>query len=194
MSKTAKDYPVQYKYGYSKEYGGWHTGEDRPAPYGTPLVINGVQVALTGNSGYVLPKPTTANPKAGSHIHIGKWLNWSSSNPANGGFAFSNAKVTQIGFDARNGKFIRVQADGYSWVYLHLSHVTCKVGQVLKVSAPLPIPILRRFITVQKGQTVDSISRIYGLNRANNYQGFRQLNPNVRNVNWIYVGQKVRVK
>lgn len=194
MAKTAKDYPVQYPYGYSKAYGGWHTGEDRPCPWGTPLVINGVEVAKTGNSGYVLPAPTPSRPKAGAHLHVGKYAGGVSHNPNGQGFTFREARVTEIGRDGRNGLFVRVQADGYSWVYLHLSSTSCKVGQALKVKTPINIPILRKFYTVQRGDTVDAISRKFGLDRRNNYQGFRQLNPGVKNINWIYAGQKVRVK
>jgi len=185
MSKTAKDYPVKYPYGYSKAYGpAFHTGEDRPAPSGTPVVVNGVQIGLVGSTGY----------STGPHLHIGKYSGGVSHNPAGQGFTFKNAKVTEVGEDGRNGKFVRVQADGYSWVYLHLSKQTCRVGQVLKVSSPAPIPILRKIHTIKRGETVDSISRKYGLDRRNNYQGFRRLNPGVKNVNWVYVGQKVRVK
>lgn len=184
MNKTAKDYPVKYPYGYSKAYGGWHTGEDRPAPSGTPVVVNGVQIGLVGSTGY----------STGPHLHIGKYSGGVSHNPNGQGFTFKSAKVTEVAEDGRNGKFVRVQGDGYSWVYLHLSKQTCKVGQVLKVKAPVAIPLVRKFYTVRKGDTVDRISKIHKLSTKNNYAAFRKLNPNIKNVNWIYVGQRVRVK
>jgi murein DD-endopeptidase MepM/ murein hydrolase activator NlpD len=184
MGKQAKDYPVTFPYGatgapYNKTYP--HRGDDRIMPKGTPVVVNGVQIGLSGSTGWA----------TGPHLHIGKWAGVA-YNPRGLGFSFQNAKVTQVDTldNDANGRYVRVQADGYSWVYLHLSAVTCKVGQVLKVRAPLPIPIIRKFHTVVAGDTVTAICRKYGISISR----FQQLNPNIKNINWIYVGQKVRVK
>jgi len=187
--KDASKYPVTYKFGYSKAYGGYHTGEDRPTPYGTPLVINGVKVGETGNSGYVLPAPTKQNPKNGSHLHISKLIYGALVDPSNGGFSFKSAVVTQISVDGRNGRFIRVQGDGADYVYCHLSKVTCKVGQKLRVKAPLPIPT-RKFYKVKSGDTATAIARKYKLT----IKQFAKKNPKIVNLDWIYPGQKVRVR
>src|SRR5690606_40665058 len=114
-----------------------------------------------------------------------------SYNPTGQGFSFKNAVVTQIDDldNDANGKYVRVQADGYSWVYLHLSKITCKVGQKLKVRAPLPIPT-RKFYKVVSGDTATKIAKKYKITLAR----LAKLNPSVKNLNWIYVGQKLRVK
>jgi hypothetical protein len=50
-----------------------------------------------------------------------------------GGFTFQSATVTEVNQDSVNGKYVRVQGDGASWVYLHLSdNSLVKVGQELK--------------------------------------------------------------
>lgn len=189
MSKTVADYKITYPFGYTKAYGSFHTGVDRPTPYGTPLVINGVKVGETGNSGYVLPPPTKANPKNGAHSHISKLQNGALVDPKTGGFTFKSAVVTEINEDGRNGKYIRVQGDGFSWVYCHLSKQLCKVGQKLKVRAPLPIPT-RKFYKVKSGDTTTSIARKHKITLAK----LAKLNPKVKNLNWIYIGQRLRVK
>lgn len=120
------DYPVTTPYGYVPGYplnNGFHQGIDYGAPVGTPVVVNGVMIGLSGNTGY----------SSGPHCHVGKWLGGVVQNPLNGGFVFNSAVVTEINEDATNGKYVRVQGDGYSWVYLHLSdNSKVKVGQVLK--------------------------------------------------------------
>lgn len=64
--------------------------------------------------------------------------------------------------------------------------------------APSPPPA-KKYHKVVRGDTVDKISRKYGLkidpNKKGNarYPGFTKLNPLVRNVNLIYPGQTVRV-
>lgn len=63
-----------------------------------------------------------------------------------------------------------------------------------KPAPPKPKPSAKKYYTVRRGDTVDGISGKYHLDKRNNYQGFRRLNPGVRNVNRINVGQKVRVK
>lgn len=136
--KTAKDYPVTYKFGYSKAYGGWHSGEDRPCPYGTKLVVNKTLLGLTGNTGYVLPKPTATNTKAGSHEHttrlrLGKFID-----PKGTGFELRSVlgrrpKVIATGQDDRSGKWIKVRNwQGDVFVYCHLSKIYCKAGQIVK--------------------------------------------------------------
>lgn len=126
----AKDYPVTQGYGYDPNYplnAGTHKGIDYGCPVGTPIIVNGVQIGLSGATGYV----------TGPHLHVGRWVNGQPTNPGvGGGFQFNDAKVTEVGQDATNGKFVRVQADGASWVYLHMSQQTASVGQVLKNNSP----------------------------------------------------------
>jgi murein DD-endopeptidase MepM/ murein hydrolase activator NlpD len=151
-------------------------------PQGTPVVVNGVQIGLSGQSGFV----------TGAHLHIGRFVNGVDTPPHNGGFVFNNAIVTQIASDPTNGNYVRVQADGASWVYLHLSKQTCKVGQKLIVpKPPLPIPFIRQYYTVVSGDTVTKIAAKYGHSAG----WIIYLNPQIQpNPNFITVGQRLRVK
>ncbi len=123
---TAQDYPVTTPYGQVAGYplnGGFHRGIDYGCPVGTPVVVNGVTIGLSGNTG-----ATT-----GPHLHVGRWVDVQPSDPGvKGGFTFKSAVVAQVGHDAVDGNFVRVQADGASWVYLHLSKQLVTVGQELK--------------------------------------------------------------
>lgn len=201
MAKTAKDYKITGGYGCQKGYPlnkglckpgfGFHKGEDRAMPIGVDVVVNGVKIGDSGNTGL----------STGPHLHVGKWAGGTVKDPNGKGFDFKKARVQSVGYnDPVLGNYVRIDADGYRWIYLHLSKVTCKVGQSLKVKAPLPIPIVRKFYIVKSGDTVDYISKKFKLKidpkKTGNarYPGFMKLNPNVKNVNWIYVGQKVRVK
>lgn len=127
--KTIWSYPVKYPYGYSKAYGNtFHTGVDRTVTdRRTDIVVtvNGRGIGIAGTTGL----------STGIHTHIGKWSGGNHSNPGNGGATFKSAIVTQVGSDPRNGNFVRVRGDGFDWVYLHLSKITCKVGQ--KLVAPV---------------------------------------------------------
>lgn len=124
---TIFDYPVTTQFGKVAGYplnNGFHTGIDYGSPVGTPVVVNGVQIALSGNTG----------ASTGPHCHVGHWNGGIVLNPGvGGGKTVNGGKITEIGYDATNGNFVRVgDADGTSWVYLHLSKVTCTKGQVLK--------------------------------------------------------------
>jgi murein DD-endopeptidase MepM/ murein hydrolase activator NlpD len=129
----AQDYPITTPYGQVPGYplnNGFHNGKDYGCPTGTPVVVNGVTIGLSGATGYV----------SGAHLHVGRWMGGKSTNFI-GGVNFDNAVVTEVGSDATNGKFVRIQADGASWVYLHLSEQLVKVGQELKGDSNMPITV-----------------------------------------------------
>lgn len=129
---TADQYAVTQPYGYDPTYplnGGYHKGIDYGCPVGTPVVVNGVTIGLSGKTGAV----------TGPHLHVGRWVGGADTNPV-GGFHFNNAVVTQVSSDAVNGNYVRVQADGASWVYLHLSKQLVTVGQVLQGADMATIP------------------------------------------------------
>ncbi len=49
-------------------------------------VKKGDQIGEMGNSGYVVPAPTKANPTAGTHLHFGVSIGW----PFHGSYSFQN--------------------------------------------------------------------------------------------------------
>lgn len=121
---SAQDYPITTPYGQVAGYplnNGFHNGIDYGCPTGTPVVVNGVTIGLSGATGYA----------TGPHLHVGRWVGGTVTNPV-GGFQFNSAIVTQVASDATNGNYVRIQADGASWVYLHLSKQLVSVGQVLQ--------------------------------------------------------------
>lgn len=133
------DYPITTPYGFVPGYplnNGFHQGIDYGCPVGTPVVVNGVTIGLSGNTGY----------SSGPHCHVGKWIGGVVQNPLNGGFTFNSAVVTEIGEDKTNGKYVRVQGDNASWVYLHLSNNSLvHIGQVLEGDTMvIDDPIFRR--------------------------------------------------
>lgn len=124
----ASDYPITFGYGATDPpYGTvdlpYHRGEDRAMPIGTPVIVNGVTIGQSGSTGF----------STGSHLHIGRFIGGKDTPPNGQGFQFNNAVVTEINEDATNGKYVRIQADGASWVYLHMSNnQLVKVGQALE--------------------------------------------------------------
>lgn len=140
MAKVIWDYPITDVYGYSKNYFNYtrfHTGVDRVAPKGTSITVNGVKIGEVGTTGL----------STGNHLHVGKYLYGKSFNPGSGGKVLSNAKVTQVAEDSVNGKYVRVQSGLYSWVYLHMSKQTAKVGQKLVA----PKSAYPKWVTVKSG-------------------------------------------
>lgn len=199
--KTIWDYKVSTRYGCLKGYPlnycktvngvryGFHKGEDRAAPRGTPVTVNGIIIGTVGSTGY----------STGDHTHIGKWKDGSSYNPSGGGAKFKNAVVTQIDNldNDANGRYVRIQADGYSWVYLHLDTISnkLKVGQKL-VFKPKP-----KYTIVKKGEGLSHIARRVGYKYWWNPTSWSRLSKlNGYGYNWIKFNsklkpnQKIRIK
>lgn len=124
---TIWDCPITTPYGQVPGYplnNGFHNGIDYGAPTGTDVTVNGVIIAKSGNTGY----------STGPHCHVGHWRGGTVLDPGKlGGKTVSGAVVSQVAEDSINGKYVRVaDADGSSWVYLHLSQQLVTVGQKLE--------------------------------------------------------------
>lgn len=133
----ASDYPVTFAYGATDGVyygpaavgkptyiGPYHRGDDRAMPSSTPIVVNGVQIGLSGMTGAA----------SGPHLHTGKWSGGTDLNPEGRGFNFSSAVVHSTGYDSVNGNYVRISAEGYLWVYLHMSRIDVSAGKVLTTS------------------------------------------------------------
>lgn len=122
---TLFDYPVSFPFGattapYSPTHP--HSGEDRAAPSGTPIVVSGVQLGVVGATGQV----------TGPHTHIQKAVNGVFVSP-NGAGGNVTGKVTEVGYNTEIGNFVRiVDASGVRWSYFHMRDVPLvKVGQII---------------------------------------------------------------
>jgi hypothetical protein len=102
---------------------GFHRGVDYGYPEGTPVIVNGVQIGLSGSTGEV----------TGAHLHIGHWVNGKDVNPNRQGSHVNGGYVVRLVYnDPVNGNYVHIQdADGSYWVYLHLSRIDVQVNQVL---------------------------------------------------------------
>lgn len=127
------NYPVTTPFGWVAGYPlnqdaahpgqGFHNGIDYGYPMGTPVVVNGVTIGLSNNTG----------ASTGPHLHVGKYVGGSVQDPGVGnGFSFNSAVVFDTGSDATNGKYVRITGDGALWNYLHLGTILVTKGQVLK--------------------------------------------------------------
>jgi hypothetical protein len=131
--KQASDYPISFPYGAtSAPYGTaalpYHRGDDRAMPNGTPVIVNGVQIGLSNNTGF----------STGSHLHLGRFQGGKDTNPNGQGFNLkAPVMVTTVASDATNGKYVRLtDGDGVQWVYLHLQSQSVTQGQELKGGSP----------------------------------------------------------
>lgn len=135
-------YPVTTPFGWVEGYPlnqtdpvnhpgqGYHNGIDYGLPMNTPVIVNGVQIASSNNTG-----DTT-----GPHLHVGKFVGGVAVNPGlNQGANFDKAVIYDTGKDDTNGNFVRITADGALWNYLHLADGSIKVkaGQVLQAGSDI---------------------------------------------------------
>lgn len=130
----AVSYPINFPYGattapYSSTHP--HRGDDRACPMGTPIIINGVTIGLTGDSGQAI----------GPHLHIQEWQGdyAITRKPQNAFKAGTVVNIDPTGTqgDGSFGLFITVQtADGWNNSYCHLSEIHVIKGQIIGGDMP----------------------------------------------------------
>lgn len=122
---NASDYPINFPYGssdppYSTAHR--HRGDDRPCPEGTPIVMDGVTIGLTGHTGEY--QGVAYLP----HLHIQEWQGdfANTREPQN---SFEGGTVVQAGTLSEFGNYVTIQtSDGWNDSYCHLSKINVKVG------------------------------------------------------------------
>ena len=129
--KPLNEYPVTFAYkaqdgkyyGTNGSVGLYHRGEDRKAPLGTPIIVQGVTIGEVGKSGLA----------SGYHCHFQCMVGGNDVSPVP--YRFTGGKVVRADFHTQFGYHVRIQhADGTIMIYAHLSKINVSVGQVIKLS------------------------------------------------------------
>lgn len=122
---TAQDYKITFAYGAYGEAGYTklrpHRGNDRPCPNGTPVVIEGTQIGLTGATGLV----------TGAHLHTQSGTDKACQNTfdGNGVTEFKAGTVVATGTASQWGKYVTLQVGDKYVTYCHLSEINVQIGQ-----------------------------------------------------------------
>lgn len=125
---TAQDHPISFPYGATDGVNyispKFHRGNDRACPTGTPVVVAGVTIGLTGATGKV----------TGAHLHTqsGTDINCQKTFNGNGVTEFQAGKVVSRGYGSEWGNFVTVQVGGNYVTYCHLSQINVNIGDELK--------------------------------------------------------------
>lgn len=144
---TAQDYNVTFGYGrtdwpYSPSQP--HRGNDRPTPDGTPVVIGGTTIGLTGSTGWA----------TGPHLHTqAGWDMWCQNTTDPTPYEFQPGTVVQAGTASQWGNYVIVETPQAFVCYAHLSAIYVSIGQVLNGVTPAPV--------TGGGSTVDTIKSMY---------------------------------
>ena len=114
-----RDYPVNFPFGAtSSPYSASkpHHGEDRAAPFGTPVIVGGTTVGLVGSTGYSTGNHCHIDKNTGTYVNPSDWVN------------IKEGTVTFAGANGTAGNQVSVQANGATYRFLHLSSILVSVG------------------------------------------------------------------
>lgn len=134
MAKTAKDYKVVFGYGAKDGYyygpegiiGPYHRGNDRETPVGTPIVIGKKTIGLTGSTG--LGAGPHLHTQAGTDIACQKTFD---PTPLD----FKPGTVVATGKGTQWGYYITIKVGSKYITYAHLSKISVRKGDKIKVEA-----------------------------------------------------------
>lgn len=144
MAKTAQDYPVTFGYLAKTTLNGQpytHRGTDRKCPTGTPIVISGTTIGLTGNTGLT----------TGPHLHLQAGTDLACQNTVNPEpYAFKVGKVVALRTvdEKAWGKYITIQVGAKYITYAHLSQVNVTVGQIIQGGEMAEIEDLKNQVSI----------------------------------------------
>lgn len=127
-----------------------HQGQDRAAPTGTPVTVNGILIGTVGTTGL----------STGPHLHVHRYVAGKAVSANGGGHTLKNAVVTLVNTTdtGANGKCVRINADEGVYLYLHLNSVKVETGQKLGEPMPTEKNIKDYFALVDKVPTATQIT------------------------------------
>jgi hypothetical protein len=120
----ASDYPITQRFGFDPTYplnDGNHYGLDFGAPMATPVVVNGLLLGYSGQSGEAF----------GPHVHVGRFVSGKATDPLpylgratdGRGFLLPTATIYDTGYNTRDGLYVRVSSLAAVWCFLHLDTI-----------------------------------------------------------------------
>lgn len=107
-----------------------HRGNDRAAPAGTPVIIQGIRIGLVGATGWATGP--TLHTQAGTDIACQKTIN-------PGPYEFQPGTVVNTGRGDQWGNYVTIKVGDKYIAYTHLSRIDITKGSVIKALPTQPV-------------------------------------------------------